>query len=111
MKKLLAVFAVAALAGAATIATATNADAQHYRRHHHHHGGGGLAPLVGGLAAGAIIGGAIASSRPAYAYPPGYYAPGYAPGPVDYDEPVCTIQPQQYWDGFSWRVRNVQVCN
>ena len=36
---------------------------------------------------------------------------GYGPAPVEYDEPVCTIQPQQYWDGFSWRVRNVQVCN
>ena len=76
----------------------------------------GHRPLIGGLAAGAIIGGAIASSRPAYAYPPGYYAPGYAPGygpaPVEYyDEPVCTIQPQQYWDGFNWRVRNVRVCN
>jgi len=114
MKKLLAVLAVAALAGAGTIATATNADAQYHRRHHHH-GGSGVAPLLGGLAAGAIIGGAIASSRPAYAYPPGYYAPGYAPapgyGPAEYDEPVCTVQPQQYWDGFAWRVRNVQVCN
>ena len=112
MKKVLAVLAVAALAGAGTIATATNADAQYYG---HHHRGSGVAPLLGGLAAGAIIGGAIASSRPAYAYPPGYYAPGYAPGygpaPVEYDEPVCTLQRQQYWDGFNWRYRNVQVCN
>jgi len=107
MKKMLAVLAVAALAGAGTIATATNADAQYYRR-----GGSGVAPLLGGLAAGAIIGGAIASSRPAYAYPPGYYAPGYAPAPVEYyDQPVCTIQPQQYWDGFSWRIRNIRVCD
>ena len=92
----------------------TDASAQYYRR------GPGIAPLIGGLAAGAIIGGAIASSRPAYAYPPGYYAPGYAPGygpgygpaPVEYyDQPVCTVQPQQYWDGFNWRVRNMQVCN
>jgi hypothetical protein len=113
MKKLLAVLAVAALAGAGTIATATTADAQHYHHRHHHHRGPGIAPLIGGLAAGAIIGGAIASSRPAYAYPPGYYAPApaYGPAPVEYDEPVCTIQPQQYWDGFAWRVRNVQVCN
>ena len=114
MKKVLAVLAVAALAGVGTIATATNADAQHYRR------GGGVGPFLGGLAAGAIVGGAIASSRPAYAYPPGYYAPGYyapgyapgyVPAPVEYDEPVCSIQPQQYWDGANWRVRNVQVCN
>ena len=112
MKKFLAVLTVAALAGVGTLATATNADAQHYR---HRGGGPGIAPLIGGLAAGAIIGGAIASSRPAYAYPPGYYAPGYAPGygpaPVEYyDEPVCQIQPQQYWDGYNWRVRNVRVC-
>ena len=111
MKKVLAVLAVAALAGAGTIATATNADAQYYG----HRRGPGVAPLLGGLAAGAIIGGAIASSRPAYAYPPGYYAPGYAPGyapaPVEYDEPICTLQRQQYWDGYNWRYRNVQVCN
>jgi hypothetical protein len=109
MKKM---FAVLAVAGLAVAATATTADAQYYRR------GPGIGPLVGGLAAGAIIGGAIASSRPAYAYPPGYYAPGYAPppgyGPAPdeyYDEPVCGIQQQQFWDGFNWRVRNVRVCN
>ena len=111
MKKLLTVLAVAAIAGAGTIATATTADAQYY----HRHGGSGVAPLIGGLAAGAIIGGAIASSRPAYAYPPGYYAPapayGYGPAPVEYDEPVCAIQRQQFWDGYAWRYRNVQVCN
>ena len=108
MKKILAVLAVAALAGAGTIATATDASAQHrHRHHHHHHRGIGAGALIGGLAAGAIIGGALAS-RPAYGYPPGYYAPA----PVEYyDEPVCTIQPQQYWDGFNWRIRNVQVCN
>jgi hypothetical protein len=107
MKKILAVLAVAALAGAGTIATASDASAQHRHRHHHHRGSG-VAPLLGGLAAGAIIGGAIASSRPAYAYPPGYYAPA----PVEYyGEPVCSIQQQQYWDGFNWRVRNVRVCD
>jgi hypothetical protein len=111
MKKLLAVFAVAALAGAGTIATATSADAQHYHHRHHHHRGPGPGAILGGLAAGAIIGGAIAASRPAYAYPPGYYAPAPGYGPVEYDEPVCAIQRQQYWDGFNWRVRNVQVCN
>jgi fermentation-respiration switch protein FrsA (DUF1100 family) len=112
MKKILAVLAVAALAGAGTVATASDVLAQHRHGHHHHHRGGGVAPLLGGLAAGAIIGGAIASSRPAYAYPPGYYAPGYAPAPVEYyDQPVCTIQPQQYWDGYNWRVRNVRICD
>jgi hypothetical protein len=111
MKKVLIAFAVTLLAGAGTLAVTSEASAQHRHRHHHHRGPG-IAPLLGGLAAGAIIGGAIASSRPAYAYPPGYYAPRYAPAPVEYyDEPVCTIQPQQYWDGFNWRVRNVRVCD
>ena len=41
-----------------TIATATNADAQHYQRHR----GPGIAPLLGGLAAGAIIGGNLESA-------------------------------------------------
>jgi hypothetical protein len=92
---------------------ATDASAQHYHHRHHHHRGPGPGAVLGGLAAGAIIGGAIAASRPAYAYPPGYYAPSpaYGYGPVEYDEPVCSIQRQQYWDGFNWRVRNVQVCN
>jgi hypothetical protein len=115
MKKVLIAFAVTMLAGAGTLAVTSEAFAQHRHRHHHHHHRGpgpGLGLALGGLAAGAIIGGAIATSRPAYAYPPGYYAPGYAPAPVEYyDEPVCTIQPQQYWDGMYWRTRNVQVCN
>lgn len=118
MKKALIAFAVTLLAGAGTLAVTSEAFAQHPHRHHHHqhNRGPGLGLALGGLAAGAIIGGAIASSRPAYAYPPGYYAPGYAPryapAPVDYyDEPVCHIQQQQYWDGAYWRIRNVQVCN
>lgn len=110
MKKVFIALAVTLVAGAGTLSVVSEAAAQH-RHHHHHHRGPGIGPLLGGLAAGAIIGGAIASSRPAYAYPPGYYAPGYAPAPVEYYEPVCTIQQQQYWDGFYWRVRNIRVCD
>lgn len=108
MKKIFTATIIALTLGAGVIVSATDASAQYRRR------GPGIAPLIGGLAVGAIIGGAIANSRPAYAYPPGYYAPGpgYGPAPVEYyDEPVCQIQPQQYWDGYGWRVRNVQVCN
>ena len=109
MKKVLSVLALALLVGAGSVAATTDASAQHRR---HHHRGPGIGPALGGLAVGAIIGGAIASSqRPAYAYPPGYVAPGYAPPPAYYDEPVCHVEPQQYWDGFSWRVRNVRVCD
>ena len=98
MKKLLTVLAVAAIAGAGTIATATTADAQYY----HRHGGSGVAPLIGGLAAGAIIGGAIASSRPAYG------------GPVYVEEapyPACRMVRERFWDGYDWRYRRVEVCN
>jgi len=43
----------------------------------------GPGPLIGGLAAGAIIGGALA--RPyGYGYAPGYYAPGYYAPPPGY---------------------------
>ena len=113
MKKVLIAVAVTLLAGAGTLAATSEASAQYRHRHHHHHRGPGIAPLIGGLAAGAIIGGAIASSRPAYAEPPpAYYAPRYAPAPVEYyEEPVCTIEQQQYWDGFNWRVRNIRVCD
>jgi hypothetical protein len=111
MKKVLSALAIALLAGAGTLAVTGQASAQHYH-HHHHHRGPGIGPVIGGLAAGAIIGGAIAASRPAYAYPPGYYAPGYAPAPAEYyDEPVCQIQRQQYWDGYTWRFRNIRVCD
>ena len=101
----------AAMVAVATVAGALNTTPAHAQR-------GVAAGVAAGLIGGAIIGGAIASSRPAYAYPPGYYAPGYAPAPgygpapaEYYDEPVCSIQQQQYWDGFNWRFRNVQVCD
>jgi hypothetical protein len=73
--------------------------------------------IAAGLLGGAIIGGAIASNP--YYYGPGYYGPGYyGPGYGYYGRPAyvaadpygCYWQRQRFWDGYSWRMRNVRVC-
>ncbi len=68
------------------------------------------------LIGGAIVGGAIASQNGYYG--PGYYGPGYGyygGGPAYVAEPgygaECICQRQRFWDGYGWRVRNVQVCD
>ena len=54
-----------------------------------------------------LLGGAIANAN--QPPPPSVYY--RSPPPAYYeDEPVCQIQQRQYWDGFMWRVHNVQVC-
>jgi hypothetical protein len=100
MKTILTAALVALTIGAGAIGTATDASAQ--RR-----GGAAAAGIIGGLAAGAIIGGAIANSGPAYAAPPPAY---YAPPPAYYEQP-CRMVRQQYWDGYGYRVRRVEVCD
>ena len=60
------------------------------------------AGIAGGLIGGILLGGALAG-RP----PPVYYAPA----PVYVEEPVCRIVREQYWDGYGYRIRRVQVCN
>lgn len=65
-----------ATVAAATLFTATAANADYYRRGGYGHGGGWVAPLVGGLIVGGIVGGALAEPRyyapPVYAAPPPY---------------------------------------
>lgn len=66
MKKTLATLALGATVSIGGVASPTTADA----RWHH---GFPVAPIVGGLAAGAILGAALAAPRPyydAYAYEP-----------------------------------------
>ena len=98
---------IIALAAAATVAAALPSSAQAYCR-----GCGVAAGVVGGLAAGAIIGGAIANSRPVYVEPaPVYAPPPYAVPPAYVDGPVCHTERQQFWDGYAYRTRRVQVCD
>jgi hypothetical protein len=64
-----------ATVAAATLFTATAANADYYgHRHGGYRGGGGgwAAPLIGGLIVGGIVGGALAQPQPYYAAPPAY---------------------------------------
>ena len=65
------------------------------------------AAIAGGIIGGAIVGGALAA--------PGYYGPGYGyyGGPAYVADDYyggCVWQRQRFWDGYSWRFRNVRVC-
>ncbi len=114
MKKAVLAALSALTIAVASLATATDADAQ---RRHRGDGGAVAAGIIGGLAAGAIIGGAIASSGPAYG------APAYG-GPVYYHDPapvyVAPPPPRCYWtrgepmwDDYRgvWRRPRIQVCD
>ena len=80
----LAVFLVAALAGAAF---ADSADARRFRHHHHHHHGGGVR-------FGLFIGAPVVPYYSRYYYPPAYY-PYYAPTVVAPSAPVYVEQSPQ----------------
>jgi len=96
-----------ALAAAALVAAASPSPAEARC-----HGCGVAAGMIGGLAAGAIIGSAIANSQPAPVYvappPP---PPAYAEPPDYADGPVCHVERRQYWDGYGYRTRRVEVCD
>ena len=82
MKKILATLAVSATLAIGAVASPTTAEA----RWHH---GFPVAPVIGGLAAGALIGAAPAP-RPYYAYD---YEPVYF-------GPRCYIWRERFWDGW-----------
>lgn len=101
MKKTLLALCAAATLAVSAVAVPAPAQAQR----------GVAAGVAAGLIGGAIVGGAIASQN-------GYYGPGYgyyAPGPAYVAEPGygpdCFWQRQRFWDGYTWRVRRVRVCD
>lgn len=100
---------IIAFAAAALVAAALPSSAQARC-----HGCGLGAGIAAGVIGGAIVGGAIANSRP-----PVYVEPGiaYAAPPPDYieppdyvPEPTCHMERQQVWDGYGYRLRNVEIC-
>jgi hypothetical protein len=95
MKKTLITLAVGATVAVGAVASPTAADARW--RHH----GFPVAPVVGGLAAGALLGAALAAPRPyydAYAYDPVYFGPH------------CYVRSERFWDGWRWRIRRIEDC-
>jgi hypothetical protein len=93
MRKTLVTLAVGATVIVGAVASPTPADARW--RH-----GVPVAPIVGGLAAGALIGAALAAPRPyySYAYEPVYFGPH------------CYVRSERFWDGWRWRVRRIEDC-
>jgi hypothetical protein len=89
MKKTLATLALGATVAIGAVASPTVADA----RWHH---GFPVGPVVGGLAAGAILGAALA--------PRVYYEP------VVYAGPSCYVRRERIWDGWRWRIRHIEEC-
>jgi hypothetical protein len=97
MKRNLITLAVGAIVAIGAVASPTAADARW--RHH----GFPVAPVVGGLAAGALVGAALAAPRP-------YYYDSYAYDPV-YFGPHCYVRSERFWDGWRWRIRRVEDCD
>ena len=98
------------LAAAALVAAAMPSSAQADCR-----GCGVGVGIAAGMIGGAIIGGAIANSQPRYYEEPGVaYAPSpraYAEPPDYVDGPVCHMERMQFWDGYAYRTRRVEVCD
>ncbi len=91
MRKILTALVAAASLAAAAVATSSTAEARWGRGW-----GWGPGPVIGGLAAGAIIGSALAAPY-YYPYPYGYYGPyPYGPG--------CVWR--NVWNGYRW----VRAC-
>jgi hypothetical protein len=96
MKKTLVTLALGATVAIGAVASPTTADARW--RH-----GFPVAPIVGGLAAGAILGAALAAPR-VYYDDYAYYEPAY------FGPPRCYIRSERFWDGWRWRIRRIEDC-
>ena len=92
MTRISTALAIAAAVAMGAVASPTTADARW-----HHHRGFPVAPIIRGLATGAILGAALA--RPPY----------YAYEPI-YDGPRCYIRRERIWDGWRWHVRRMEDC-
>jgi hypothetical protein len=105
MQRMIISLAAAALVAAAMPSPA-NADC---------HGCGVGAGIAAGILGGAIVGSAIANSQPRYVEPAPVYGPppppAYAEPPEYVDGPVCHMERTQYWDGYGYRMRRIQVCD
>jgi hypothetical protein len=93
MTKSMVTLALGATITIGAVASPTTADARW--RH-----GFPVAPVVGGLAAGALLGAALAAPRPYY---------GYAYEPVYFGRD-CYVRSERFWDGWGWRIRRVEDC-
>ena len=93
MKKTPVTLALGATVAIGMVTSPTPADARW--RH-----GFPVAPVVGGLAAGALLGAALAAPRPWY---------GYAYEPV-YFGPRCYVRRERFRDAWGWHVRRVEDC-
>jgi hypothetical protein len=129
MKGTLTALAAAATIAVATVASPTTADARWgggwhggfrgvgwhagWGRPGWHRRGFPVAPVLGGLAAGALLGAAL--SAPAYAPPVDYDAYAYDPfyayayTPV-FAGPSCVLRRERIWTGWRWIIRRVKVC-
>ena len=76
----------------------------------HAEGGRIAAGVAGGVLGGLLLGGALASG-PVYAAPPPPPPVYYPPARVYLEEPDCRLVRQQYWDGYGYRIRRMQVCD
>jgi hypothetical protein len=95
MTKTPALLALAAAMTIGAVAAPTPADARW--RHH----GPPVAPIIGGLVAGAALGAALAGA------PRPYYS--YAYEPVAFG-PQCRVRRERFFDGWTWRYRRIEDC-